>query len=332
MTIVETILSYLPSKRKTTPSGWTKFNAVCCHQRGYTADTRGRAGIIQNGDGISYHCFNCGYKASFKVGRLINLKMKQLLNWLNVPDDVVAQLSLAALKQQDQEPQTVAEVKLAIQPKFLPEDSQLLVDAVLNTDSAIPVLEYLLSRNFGVDDYPWHWSPAYPDRLIIPFYHNSVVCGWTARKITDGKPKYLSDQTPGYVFNLDRQQDNREFIIVTEGPFDALAVNGVAMLGAELMAQQYQQLKVLGKEIILVPDRDSAGLRTLETILDQDLDIAVSMPHWPHTVKDCAQALALFGRTATMHSIVMAKETNKLKIQLAARTWFKTNNYISNDN
>jgi hypothetical protein len=258
--------------------------------------------------------------------------MKQLLNWLNVPDDVVAQLSLAALKQQDQEPQTAAEVKLAIQPKFLPEDSQLLVDAVLDTDSAIPVLEYLLSRNFGVDDYPWHWSPAYPDRLIIPFYHNGVVCGWTARKITDGKPKYLSDQTPGYVFNLDRQQDNREFIIVTEGPFDALAVNGVAMLGAELMAQQYQQLKVLGKEIILVPDRDSAGLRTLETVLDQDLNIAVSMPQWPHTVKDCAQALELFGRTATLHSIVMAKETNKLKIQLAARTWFKTNNYISNDN
>jgi hypothetical protein len=332
MTIVETILSYLPAKRKTTPSGWTKFNAVCCSQRGYTADTRGRAGVIQNGDGISYHCFNCGYKASFKIGRLINFKMKQLLGWLNVPDDVVAQLSLAALKQQDQEPSAVTEVKLNIQPKFLPKDSQLLVDAVLDNPESIPVLEYLLSRNFSIDDYPWHWSPEYSDRIIIPFYHNGIVAGWTARKITEGKPKYLSDQTPGYLFNLDKQQDNREFVIVTEGPFDAIAVNGVAMLGAELMAQQYRQLKTLGKQIILVPDRDSAGQRTLESILEQDLDVAVSLPNWPDSVKDCASALELFGRVATLQSIVSARETSKLKIQLAARTWFKTNNYINNDN
>jgi hypothetical protein len=322
MTIVETILSYLPAKRKTTPSGWTKFNAVCCSQRGYTADTRGRAGVIQNGDGISYHCFNCGYKASFKTGRLINFKMKQLLGWLNMPDDVVAQLSLAALKQQDQEPSAVTEVKLSIQPKFLPNDSVALVDAALDNPEAIPVLEYLLSRGFSIDDYPWQWSPEYPDRLIIPFYHNGIVVGWTARKITEGKPKYLSDQTPGYLFNLDQQHDNRDFVIVVEGPFDAIAINGVAMLGAELMTQQYQQLKTLGKKIILVPDRDSAGQRTVEDIIDRDLDIAVSFPNWPDHIKDCGKAMQEFGRLTTLQSIIQAQETNKLKIQLRIKKWF----------
>jgi hypothetical protein len=321
-TIVETILSYLPAKRKPTPSGWIKFNAVCCSNRGYTPDTRGRGGVIQNGDGVSYHCFNCGYKASFKTGRLLTFKMKQLLGWLNVPDQVISQLSLTALKEQDSTEHEASKVRLSIDPKALPPDSQLLVDAVLDNDTAIPVLEYLVSRGFGIDDYPWYWSPMYQDRIIVPFYLQGQTVGWTARKITEGKPKYLSDQTPGYVFNLDRQLDDREFVVVVEGPFDALAVDGVAMLGAELMDRQYQQLKSLGKKIVLVPDRDPSGQRTVEDILAKDLDIAVSFPNWPDAVKDCGQAMQELGRLATLQSIIQAQETSKLKIQLRIKKWF----------
>lgn len=332
MTIVETILSYLPARRKPTPSGWIKFNAVCCSNRGYTPDTRGRGGVIQNGDGVSYHCFNCGYKASFKTGRLLTFKMKQLLGWLGATDQAISQLSLTALKEQDSTETAVAEARLTIDTKALPPDSELLIDAVAEHDAAVPVLEYIDSRGFGIDDYPWYWSPMYQDRVIVPFYLHGETVGWTARKITEGKPKYLSDQTPGYVFNLDRQLDNREFVIVVEGPFDAVAVDGVAMLGAELMDRQYQQLKTLNKKIILVPDRDSAGQRTVEDIVARDLDVSVSFPNWPDTVKDCGQSLKLYGKLATLQSIIQAEESSKLKIQLAARTWFKTNNYNSNDN
>ena len=66
MSIVnETVLTYLPAKRKTTPSGWTSFNAPCCQHNGTSADTRQRGGLISNADGgVSYHCFNCGFKAA----------------------------------------------------------------------------------------------------------------------------------------------------------------------------------------------------------------------------------------------------------------------------
>ena len=78
MSIVKEILStFLPAKRKQTPSGWISFNAPCCHHNGTSADTRGRGGLISNGDGgLSYHCFNCGFKASWQPGRNLSHKLK----------------------------------------------------------------------------------------------------------------------------------------------------------------------------------------------------------------------------------------------------------------
>ena len=56
------LLALLPSKRKTTPSGWTSFNAPCCHHRGNRADDRQRGGVLINPNGgFQYHCFNQRY-------------------------------------------------------------------------------------------------------------------------------------------------------------------------------------------------------------------------------------------------------------------------------
>ena len=78
--IADTLLQYLPSKRKHTPSGWISFNAPCCD------DKRQRGGfIINGGDAVSYHCFNCGFKASWQPGRTISQKMNKLMRDLNIP-------------------------------------------------------------------------------------------------------------------------------------------------------------------------------------------------------------------------------------------------------
>ena len=56
--VFETILAHLPAKRKTTPRGWTSFNAPCCIHNGTTQDTRQRGGLITNADdGVSYPLF-----------------------------------------------------------------------------------------------------------------------------------------------------------------------------------------------------------------------------------------------------------------------------------
>jgi len=90
--IIETVQAYLPPKRKATPSSWISFNAVCCHHNGDKQDRRQRGGVMFT-EGVTYHCFNCGFKASWQPGRPLTVKFKKLLNWMSVPDDLITKCS-----------------------------------------------------------------------------------------------------------------------------------------------------------------------------------------------------------------------------------------------
>ena len=323
--ISDTLLIHLPGKRKTTPSGWISFNAPCC------ADKRQRGGFIINaGDGVSYHCFNCGFKASWQPGRTVSQKMRKLMRLLHVSDDQISKIALEALRlNEDQQSQPQALI-----PKFdvraLPMDSLSMIewaDDIAQSDFSVPenfkkCIDYLIDRNIDPKSYPFYWTPkvGFSNRIIIPFLYKNEIVGWTARTVGDAQPKYLSEQQPGYVFNLDNQHDEREFVIVSEGPFDALSIDGCALLGAEIKDSQNWLLKQLGKEIILVPDRDAAGKVTLEQALE--LGWSVSMPDWPEGVKDINDAVIKLGKLATLWLIISAKESNNLKIQLRAKKWF----------
>ena len=278
--IADTLLAHLPSKRKHTPSGWISFNAPCC------GDKRQRGGFIVNaGDAVSYHCFNCQFKCSWQPGRTISQKMNKFMRLLNMSDDVISQLRLEALRLND----TSNAVVQSIVPKFdertLPVESELITSYLDNPpDKLIPVLEYLVGRNLYLEDYPFYWTPkiGFSNRVIIPFYKDGACVGYTARAINDVKPKYISEQQPGYVFNLDRQNNDRKFVIVCEGPFDAISIDGCALLGAEIKDSQNWLLKQLGKEIVLVPDRDHEGPKTVEQALE--FGWSVSMPDWPEGI------------------------------------------------
>jgi hypothetical protein len=320
MSIVDAIYSYLPAKRKSTPSGWTKFNAVCCPHNGNTPDTRQRGGIIRNGDGVSYHCFNCGFKASYVNGRHLTRKMKQFLEWCGAPDDAITKISLEALKVEGDQ-KTLETISLPTLPdKELPKDCQTLEQALMsNPEEVIGVADYILTRGFDISG-DWMWSPELPDRLIIPFRYAGRVVGYTGRKITDGKPKYLSEQTPGYVFNLDAQNNDSPIVLVAEGPLDALSIGGVAILGADIMDKQAMLINRLGKRVIVVPDRDADGARTVERAIE--LGWSVSMPDWADGVKDCNDALRKHGELWTAYLIMQAAESMELKIRLRMKHWF----------
>ena len=80
--IQNTILTSVPANKKKTPSGWISFNAPCCIHNGETQDKKKRGGIMNSADGtISYHCFNCGYKASYIVGRRLTQRMRTLMSY-----------------------------------------------------------------------------------------------------------------------------------------------------------------------------------------------------------------------------------------------------------
>jgi len=332
MTLLDAVLSFLPAKKKITPSGWIKFNAVCCEHNGQTKDRRARAGMIKNSDGVSYHCFNCGFKASYQTGRHLTRKMRQLLSWMGASDDAISKLALEALRIEADETIVSAMTLPEFAGRDLPQGSLSLkswLDAMQGdlalelADKFAGVASYVMDRGFPQPFWDrFFWSPAdgYSDRVILPFTHQGRIVGYTARKIVEGKPKYISDQTPGYVFNLDQQREDHRYIIVVEGPFDALSVGGVALLGSEIMPNQSLQIDQQSKTVILVPDRDSNGARTVEQALAANW--SVSFPPW-QDCKDSNDAVRRYGRIATIASIIAHRENNPLKIRLRSREWFQ---------
>lgn len=319
--ITDTLRAYLPLKHKKTPSGWISFNAPCCQ------DQRQRGGLIFNsGDAISYHCFNCGFKTSWHPGRLISQKMRKFMRLLGISDSDIGKLSLEAIKLHESEQiHQITDIVPVFHEKALPMDAKPIVDYLDNVPSKlIPILEYIASRGLYLEDYPFYWTPVvgFNTRLIIPFFYDNKVVGYTARAINSNKhPRYLSDQQPNYVFNLDRQTYERKYVLVCEGPIDAISIDACAIMGSDIKQGQDFLLKRLNKEIILIPDKDHEGPKTVKQATE--LGWSVSMPDWPEGIKDVNDAVKTLGRLTTLWMILQAKESYSLKIQLKAKTWFK---------
>jgi hypothetical protein len=318
--IQATFLQFLPPKKKQTPSGWISFNALCCVHNGERQDKRQRGGVKTSGDdGFQYHCFNCGFKAGWTPGKLLSKNTKNLMRWLGMPDDEINRLSLEALKNKDELDKTPIPLNFSLEPKKLPENClpvQQWIDEGCEDPNFLEVVAYIFNRGMDLDWYDWHWTPenGYKDRVIVPFFHENVVVGWTGRKITEGKPKYLTTSQSGVVFNIDRQTDDRKFVIVVEGQFDAIAVDGVAIMHNEPNDTQIARINKLGKEVIVVPDNDKPGATMIKKALEAGW--SVSLPDWGPDVKDVADAVKKFGRIYTLFTILQYREQGEIKIQL----------------
>ena len=59
--------------------------------------------------------------------------------------------------------------------------------------------------------------------------------------------------------NIDEQTDDRKYVVAVEGPIDAIAIDGVALLGKRTQRTADCVTKQFGKHVIVVPDRDEAG-------------------------------------------------------------------------
>lgn len=310
------LLALLPPSRKHTSGGWESFNAVCCHHRGEKPDRRKRGGIKTDSDSWTYHCFNCGFKAGWSPGKSLSSNTKLFFRWLGLSELDVGKLNLVAMKYQENVPTKVKPLNFILHEIALPNNSQLLVDWIAQGQDVSAVIEYLISRGMDIDWYPWMWTPepGYKDRILIPFYQDSKVVGYTGRKITDGNPKYLTESQNGYVFNLDRQTHDRKFVITVEGQFDAIAIDGVAIMTNEPNDTQVARLQALGKEIICIPDRDRPGAKMLKSAMTNNW--TVSLPPWGDDVKDVADAVKKYGRLYVLATILHYRTDNKIKIEL----------------
>jgi hypothetical protein len=313
------VVSFLPGKRKQTSSGWVSVNAPCCVHRGESADRRMRGGIKSSPDGsFSWHCFNCGYTASFVLGRNLTFKARKLLEWMNVPQEEIERINLESLKHKSiegliQERQVVADriQGIEFEERDLPADTQPLNEAGT---------AYLQKRCIPLD-YPYMYKTMPRNGIVIPFTYDNQIVGHTTRFLDDRTPKYIQDIQPGYVFGPDLQKNNWQYAIVVEGVFDALSINGLAVLHAEINDAQVKLIRSLGREVIVVPDQDEAGMKLVDRAVE--LGWAVSIPKWPDGIKDVNDAVIRLGRLGTLLIILEAKETSKIKIEMRRKSLVK---------
>ena len=316
------ILSYLPNKRKQTPSGWISFNAPCC------GDKRSRGGLKLNEQGWSYHCFNCNRTASFVLGKPVGYKAKELLTQLGAPESEINALHLESLRHRSihgilddrtKIANTIADIKFDESDEFPPA-------AELITEEHPLYWKYLRDRRVP-EDFPAmttirtdgiHWVRPH---VTIPFTYDGKIVGWTARFLDDKQPRYINHMQPGYVFGTELQHNDWQYVIVVEGIFDALSIDGLAVMHSTVSDLQARLIRNLGKEIIVVPDQDRAGLELIDRAVE--LGWSVSVPDWGPGVKDVNDAVIKFGKLATLLTIMQSRETSRIKIELRKKNLVK---------
>ena len=277
-------------------------------------------------EGVIYNCFNCKYTASWQPGRNISEKFKSLCRWLGANDDQIKELVFEALKTEstDYEPDHFVE-KVKFTEKELPEGAMSINEWVnsaylpdISADIG-PVIDYIYSRGFDALSEHFYWSPApgYIDRVLLPYYYEGKIVGSTARKIREGKPKYLSDQHPFFVFNVDEQDSKNKYVFVVEGQFDAYSIGGVGLLTNEISQQQAHIINQLGKEVIVIPDQDKAGTILIEQA--NEFGWSVAFPTWGDTVKDCADAVQQYGKLFVIVDAIKTATSNPAKIEIEKR-------------
>jgi hypothetical protein len=235
-----------------------------------------------------------------------------------VPQEEIERINLESLKHKSIEgllgerQAVVNQIQnIVFEDRDLPADTQPLNEAAE---------QYLRSRSIALD-YPFLYKTMPRPGVVIPFTHDNQVVGHTTRFLDDRTPRYIQDIQPGYVFGTDLQDANWQSVIVVEGVFDALAINGLAVLHAEVNDAQVRLIRSLGRDVVVVPDQDEAGMKLVDRAVE--LGWAVSMPEWPTGVKDVNDAVIRLGRLATLITIMQSKETSKIKIEIRKKWLIK---------
>lgn len=320
MSLVEnTLRAHLPVL-KTTSNGWLTLNCPMCVQNGQARpDTKHRGGIRFDNGKVAYQCFNCHMITGWHPGSRLGFKLTKLMRAFGIDEGDIQRLKIQ-LWDQVVEDDTVVE-----EPYKKPDWPEITWPWTVR-DLTLEAAEYLDSR--GVLELSNWYTSASPiqgmdNRVILPYTSDNKIVGYTARWIGDvpdkKTAKMITNRPPSFVFNLDHQSQQRKYTIVTEGEYDALTLDGVAVMTNSISSEQAKIIEDIDNEPVVLPDKDRAGM-TL-ALQAAELGWSVSFPDWPDGIKDANEAARQFGRVAVLQSVISAIESSPLKIKLLARRW-----------
>jgi hypothetical protein len=305
------------------------FNAVCCHNRGHRPDSRSRGNLKFGSDGeIGGNCYNCGFKFKFD-GLHISDSFESWLGWLGIERGQIqaVKIGLLARKVEGAE-RGHHSVDLLHNPSWpsvdLPGDAEpieQLLEQGCDDQDFLTAVDYLANRGTDlVTGYSYSWSNSTKNqlnkRIVIPFLHKGRIVGWTARYAGSppgGVPRYWNSSVPaGYLFNQDVLGKERHWVLVCEGPFDAIAVQGVSALGSTMSYLQIQTLINSQQRPVILPDRQRANQHLIDLALN--FGWGVSFPDWEGHIKDAADACKAYGQIYTITSALQSITHNPIEI------------------
>jgi hypothetical protein len=325
---VEYVSSRIPGNWKKTSSGWIVGNCPVCTKYGQPRPDRKRRGGIQlHDDSWGYHCFNCKVATRWQPGHLLNDKQKDILKGFGCSEHELQRVNIELMREHEtaQLLNPTPSMPAPFEPDWptteLPEGSQMIGNVTEVTPGFEAALQTIVDRHLA-HHTDWAYSSAvkFRRRVILPYRYQGRVVGYTARHtgiLTAGTPKYIVQRPKGFVFNLDRQNSEREFVIVTEGDFDALTLDGVALGSNSVSHEQASLIRQLCRHVILLPDADRAGRSLIEPAIREGW--SVSFPEWMDTHKDANSAAQEYGRLFVLRSTIDAAVTGPSKIRVMAK-------------
>ena len=326
--IMDFIYDLLPADRKQRGNGWTYFNCPMCK---YTEmpDSKHRGNILLFDDGFVYQCFNCKFKCGFRIGQYLSKKCYSFLKEFATDKQMRELLEMIKKYNESHNPEEHnKETIVKREIRDIPKDYKSIRESLVSgeTDKHFQIAKcYIEERNprlFNWANLMWS-KKTYG--FLIPCYEYGKVVGYSIRKADDEvKNKYIHYVPQGYIFNFDNLLLPREYEIITEGQLDALAINGISILSNEFTQDRLKRILpyVDNKEIILMPDRDKAGRKMVDQLLEEELPFSVAFPNWERGIKDCFDAVKKYGRLYTIYSIITSKESDKDLIKIKAMKWF----------
>ena len=279
-------------------------------------DSKVRAGFKFDGSGFGYNCFRgkCGHRFRWLGGmpnENLTRKMDQLFSAVGLREEDWMHLCFEDSGNPEEMVRVLAELKRELPEAFLPKGSTLLTDCDTENPRTKMAIEFLLHRGIDPLCHPFYLTHDHPvrakgeldfrERIIIPFLQKGRTIFYQGRwyhpTIKCKGPKYLNSPNldrDQVFFNLDeihRQVDTP--LVVAEGVFDALMLNGISALSNVLTEEQIRILHQSPRRLIFVPDHDFAGQKMVDQAIQEDWD--VSFPDWG-SCDDLGDAVAKYGK------------------------------------
>jgi len=299
---------------ETSRTGFHKCICPVCN------DYQDRGGFKFEAGEIFYNCFNCGTAESYveNSGNMFPGFRKVLQAFGFDKEEVQREVNKGFFKVKQEDPESKIISLADVQPPkekkaFLvtpeiqvPPTFHLLGSTDIGTPLQERIIDYLIGRKIRIQDVPFMFSidPKHHDFVIIPFYRNGKFIFWQGRNIDKNAPKKkrydncLSSKE-NIIYNIDALSRGTGPLFVSEGVFDAIPLDGIALIGSKLNQAKTDWLMKSKRDLIFIIDKDNNGKKLAYKVLSYGWKITFA----PDFTNDVNDSIIKYGELWTIHQL-----------------------------